>query len=105
MGNDEKPRVDLKYGEGYFFFIENEEKLIEKEKKYGLYIGNTPYGMGRIVCAEEDPKGYKKPVIFGFDLRDVALEEKLIKGDHFNKLSLTNKEKLFALEILTKKGL
>lgn len=84
-----QPYLKLTYGEIYEFA--NGLKCI--------YLGNTSEGMGRIVS-----KKGGEPIIFSFNLRETNLEKKVLRGRFF-PLSLNEKEKSFALEILNKKSL
>lgn len=87
--SDEESRVDLKYGEIYEF--ESGVKCI--------YLGNDLNGKGRLLYRVND-----RPVILSFNISKATLEKKVLNGRFYN-LFLNDKEKSFALEILTKKGL
>ena len=87
-------RVSLEYGEVYSFFI-------SKKERQGVYIGHNLNGMGRIAS-----KRGEVPMIHSFNLEDTILRGNVLNvNGKFHSLSLTDREKSFALEILNKKSL
>jgi len=98
---DEKPLVNLNYGEVYSLVIDEKEERV-------VYIGKDLKGMGRILMKVKDLQhGWKdpEPAVFGFNLRGAKLEGKVLAPGRLSSLSLSRKEYSFALEILNKKGL
>lgn len=92
-----RTRLQLNYGEIYEF------SLRRKEPIRGVYIGSDLKGKGRILHFESDYSGKINPPVLSFNLWRAYLHKRLIEGTSFQKLSLSEKERSFALEILAKK--
>jgi hypothetical protein len=65
-----------------------------------VYIGNDLNGRGRLLLKE----GFN-PVIYSFDIRESKINGEELKTGKLSSLLISDKEKSFVLEILTKKGL
>jgi len=91
----------LKYGKVYHFYYKN--PLLENRNipHRCVYIGKSPKGDGK---GKVLFKGESGPIVYEFDFDTLNLEGRTIYTE-FSECKLSDLEKEYALEILTKKGL